>query len=125
MAMFVHLAPETRAKAIVRSGIRLPRAGGHPIRGVFAFPFITGYGSAHAAMSAAEAVAVILNAGDAQGFEVIGPRGVRPGEIHALREPRQVLGWRCFPGSHRKRPCGCPACQGRGEFKSRKLRERD
>lgn len=83
------------------------------------------YGSAHAAMSAAEAVAVILNAGDAQGFEVIGPRGVRPGEIHALREPRQVLGWRCFPGSHRKRPCGCPACQGRGEFKSRKLRERD
>ncbi|HEX7897640.1 MAG TPA: hypothetical protein VF950_07755 [Planctomycetota bacterium] len=160
MAMFVHLAPEKRSKAILRSGLRLPPARRGWIRGVYAMPVtrnyfvshqwlrelkrrgdrafvavhfrvpddqvvhVGHYGQAHATVSAAEAVAVVLRAGNAEGYEVVIPRAIRPAEIHALRAVRQVLGWRYYPGSHGKRPCGCPACLSRGEIKSRKLRER-
>jgi hypothetical protein len=42
MAMFVHLAPEKRAKAMVRSGIRLAKG-----RGVFAMPVTRNYFVSH------------------------------------------------------------------------------
>lgn len=155
MAMFVHLAPEKRSKAILRSGLHLPRG-----RGIYAMPVtrnytvshpwlrelkrsgqrtfvavhfrvpddqlvqVGRYGRARMTFTAAEAVAVILCAGDAQGYEVVVPRAIRPREIHAVRTLRQVVGWRYFPGSHGKRPCGCPVCQPPGTIRSRKLRER-
>ena len=154
--MFLHLAPETKSKAIVRSGIRLPRRG----RGVYAMPVtrnyvvshqwlrelkrrgsrtlvaihfripdeeavqVGHYGRHHLTMTAAEAVAIVMNAGDAEGYEVIIPRAITRGEIHAVRAVRQVIGWRYFPGSHGKPPCGCPICQPRGSIRSRKIRER-
>ncbi len=157
MAMFVHLAPEKRSKAIARSGIRLPRMPG---RGIFAMPVtrnfvishqwlrelkrrgdrtfiavhfripdnetvqVGHYGRAKVSVTAAEAVAIILGEGDAQGFEVVIPRAIHADEIHAVRSVPQVVGWRYFPGSHGRRPCGCPLCQPRGEIRSRKLRER-
>ncbi len=160
MAMFVHLAPEKRSKAILRSGLRLPRAAEGRIRGIYAMPVtrnyfvshqwlrelkrrgdrtfvavhfrvpddqvvhVGHYGRDHATVTAAEAVAVVLRADNSEGYEVVVPRAIRPAEIHALRAVRQVLGWRYFPGSHGKRPCGCTVCQPRGEIKSRKLRQR-
>jgi hypothetical protein len=160
MAMFVHLAPEKRSKAILRSGLRLPPARPGRIRGVYAMPVtrnyvvshqwlrelkrrgdrafvavhfrvpddqvvhVGHYGRAPARVTAAEAVAAVLLAGDAEGYEVLVPRAIRPAEIHAIRDVRQVLGWRYFPGSHGKRPCGCPVCQPRGEIKSRGIRRR-
>jgi hypothetical protein len=160
MAMFIHLAPEKRTKAILRSSLRLPRAREGQVRGVYVMaatknhsvshqrlrelkrsgqrtfvaihvrvpddPLVQvgHYGQAHATTSAAEAVAVVLCAGNAEGHEIVVPRAIRPAEIHAVRAVRQVVGWRYSPGSHGKRPCGCPACQPRGEIRSRKLRER-
>jgi len=50
MAMFVHLAPETRAKAIRRSGIRssrLMRSDLEDTRGVYAFPVLPSYMVSH------------------------------------------------------------------------------
>ena len=83
------------------------------------------YGSPHVTTTAAQAVATVLQAGDAQGYEVLIPRAIKPSEIHAVRPVRQVIGWRYFPGSHGKRPCGCPICQPRGEIRSRRIRDRD
>ena len=68
--------------------------------------------------------ATILQAGDAQGYEILIPRAIKPGEIHAVRPVPQIIGWRYFPGSHGKRPCGCPICQPRGEIRSRRIRDR-
>jgi len=160
MAMFIHLAPEKRAKAIVRNGLRLSRAIARRVRGIFAMPVTRNYAVSHqwlrelkrggqrtfvavhfrvpddllvqvghygrtqAAMTASEAVAVILRAGDAEGYEVVIHRTILPSEIHAVREVRQVLGWRYHPGAHGKRPCGCPVCQPPGSIRSRTLRER-
>jgi hypothetical protein len=158
MAMFVHLAPEARARAIVRSGIRPSRE--RKPRRVFAMPVtrnffvshqwlrelkrkgqrtmiavhfripddelveVGHYGGAKITVTAAEAVAVVLNAGNAEGYEVLISRAIDPREIHAVRSVRQIVGWRYYPGSHGKRPCGCPVCQPRGEIRSRKIRER-
>jgi hypothetical protein len=74
-------------------------------------------------MTAAEAAATILAAAHSEGFEVIIPRRIEPTEIHRTRELTQVVGWRYYPGSHGRRPCGCPFCQ-RGEFGARRLREK-
>jgi hypothetical protein len=47
MAMFVHLAPESKAKSILRSGLRLPRkAAGRP-RAVYALPVTRNYVLSH------------------------------------------------------------------------------
>jgi hypothetical protein len=155
--MFVHLAPETQSKAILRSGIRLPRSRSP---GIYAMPVTRNYFISHQWLrelkrngqrtfvaihfripddeivqvghyrnpkltaEAAEAIGMILRSPDAEGYEVVIPRAITPREIHAVRTVRQVVGWRYYPGSHRKRPCGCPVCQPRGEIKSRKLRDR-
>jgi hypothetical protein len=161
MAMFIHLAPETKAKAILRSGLRLPRRIAGRTRAVHALPLTRNYalshqwlrelkrsgqrtfvavhfrlpddelvelghyGRPHRRMTAAEAVAVMMKAADAEGYEVRIFRAVGPKEIHAVRAIRQVLGWRYFPGAHGRRPCPCPVCLPRGEIRSRRIRERD
>jgi hypothetical protein len=160
MALFLHLAPEKRSKAILRSGIRLPPARPGRRRGIYAMPVtrnyvvshqwlrelkrngqktfvaihfripddqlveVGHYGRAKLTVTAAEAAAIVMRADSAEGYEVIIPRAIGPREIHAVRAVRQVVGWRYFPGSHTRRPCGCPVCQPRGEIRSRKIRER-
>ena len=47
MALFVHLAPEKRSKAILRSGIRLPAARPERRRGVYAIPVTRDYFVSH------------------------------------------------------------------------------
>lgn len=82
------------------------------------------FGRAKLTVTAAEAVGVIMRASDAEGYEVVIPRAIKSCEIHAIRAVRQVVGWRYFPRSHGKRPCGCPVCQPRGALRSRKIRQR-
>ena len=66
-----------------------------------------------------------MEAGDARGFETVVPRKIRSGEILRVRTPRQVIGWRYHPESHRQRPtCACRMCLPRGSIKSRRLRHR-
>jgi hypothetical protein len=64
-----------------------------------------------------------MHAENPLGMQVIVPCAIRPNEIHAIRSVPQVVGWRCFPGAHARKPCGCPYCRSRGAIKSRKLRE--
>ncbi len=76
----------------------------------------------HHEVSASEAIALINSNDENQGLEIIIPRKIKSSEIHRVKRLPQVLGWRYFPNSHGKKPCGCPACQ-RGEYGAKKLRE--
>ncbi|MDB5341018.1 MAG: hypothetical protein JWN70_6637 [Planctomycetaceae bacterium] len=80
------------------------------------------YNQAHQQMTAAEASAEIMSSKTPEGFEVIIARRIAASEIHRVRKLPQVVGWRYYPQSHGKKPCGCPFCQ-RGDFGSRKLRD--
>jgi hypothetical protein len=160
MAMFVHLAPESRVSAIRRNGLsRLQRARSDIPRGVYAVPvtrnfyishqwlrelkrrnrgpiagiyfrvsdqeevWVGHYNQAYRWMSAAEAADMFMHAEDAQGWEVIIPRGIQAREIHRVRFLPQVLGWRYFPKAKGKEPCACQFCS-RGDYGARRLRER-
>lgn len=81
------------------------------------------YNSAHTPMTAARAAKVIMDAADARGYEVVIPRKVQPREIHAVRDVKQVVGWRYYPGAHGKYLCGCPVCMPRGSIRSRKFKD--
>ncbi|MFD8012993.1 HEAT repeat domain-containing protein [Streptomyces sp. NPDC058955] len=75
--------------------------------------------------TAAEAVRRIRELGDrALGWEVFLPRAAARAEIRQVRAVRQVAGWRYFPGAHGVAPCVCAGCVVRGEYGSRRLRER-
>ena len=80
------------------------------------------YNSTHQNLTAAEAVSEIMSSQSPEGFEVIVRRAIEPEEIHRVRELPQVVGWRYFPQSHGRSPCGCPFCQ-RGQYGAKKLRD--
>ncbi|MBU3060141.1 HEAT repeat domain-containing protein [Nocardia sp. NEAU-G5] len=82
------------------------------------------YSAGQVEMRVAEAVSVILHAEDARGYEILVPRAIAPAELHRVRHVRQVTGWRYRPNAHGQRPCACPVCLGRGEFKAADLRRR-
>ncbi|MGF6881814.1 hypothetical protein ABIA39_002412 [Nocardia sp. GAS34] len=82
------------------------------------------YSADQVEMRVAEAVSVILHAEDARGYEILVPRAIAPAELHRVRHVRQVTGWRYRPNAHGQRPCVCPVCLGRGEFKAADLRRR-
>ncbi len=106
----------------------LKRRGYGPIVGIyFRVPddetvWLGHYNQAHRQMTAAEAATAIHAATPAEGFEVVITRRIEAKEIHRTRELPQVTGWRYYPGSHGRRPCGCPFCQ-RGEYGARRLRQ--
>ncbi|MET9950283.1 HEAT repeat domain-containing protein [Streptomyces sp. NPDC006339] len=74
--------------------------------------------------TAAEAVRRIGALEDPRGWEVFLPRAVARAEVRQVRAVRQVSGWRYFPGAHGVVPCTCAGCRVRGEYGSRRLRER-
>jgi hypothetical protein len=80
------------------------------------------YHQPHTHMTAAEAVAMIRQLTDAQGYEVIIPHAIAARAIIKIRDVPHI-GWRYFPSAHGQHPCGCPACLRRGEFKSRRIRK--
>ena len=106
----------------------LKRNGGRSLSGVyFRIPdteavLFGHYGRTPVPVTAAQATGAILHAPDPLGMQIVVPRKVRPGEILRIRRLPQTLGWRYWPKAHGVKPCGCPACLGRGDIKSRKLR---
>jgi hypothetical protein len=106
----------------------LKRGGQRTICGVyFRIPdeeqvWVGHYGRNHLRASAAEAVRLMMNAGDAQGYEVIIPRKIDRDEILSVRHLPQVVGWRYKPGAHGTTLCGCPVCVRPGEIKRRRTR---
>lgn len=121
--------PVTRNFYVSHQWLReLKRRGSVPIAGIYfrvddsEIVSIGHYNQSHQRMTAAEAVASIMSSESPEGFEVIIPRGIDASEIHRVRDLPQVVGWRYYPQSHGRKPCGCPFCQ-RGQFGARKLRE--
>jgi hypothetical protein len=100
---------------LVAVSIRLP--DGEPVT-------IGRYDRAAEAVTAAEAVRRVAELPDPRGWEVFVPRPVAPGEVHRIRQVRQVAGWRYWPTAHGVAPCTCASCRVRGEYGSRRLRER-
>jgi hypothetical protein len=80
------------------------------------------YNQNHQVLPAAEAVGVVFNAEEPEGFEVIIPRKIEPGEIQNINSVPQVLGWRYYPDAKGKKPCGCPYCT-KGDINSKRIRE--
>lgn len=68
------------------------------------------YNSQPIETTAAQAAAVILNAEDPRGYQVVVPRRISAREIHNVRRVSQVVGWRYKPDAHGERPCACPIC---------------
>jgi hypothetical protein len=81
------------------------------------------YNRRHEERTAAEAIGELFQANEPEGYEVLIPRKIAAAEIHRIAPVSQVTGWRYFPGAHNRAPCGCPACLGRGEIKSKRIRE--
>jgi hypothetical protein len=103
------------------------------------------YNSPHVAMTAAEAVKLIMAAeqrdpkaarasdvvrdlrtsgalpSSPEGYEVIVSRAIEPSQILRVKALPQVVGWRYQPGAHGTRPCTCLCCSGRGTYGIRKL----
>lgn len=80
------------------------------------------YGGPHAIGSADMAVAALMAAEQKLGFEAILDGPIPPAAITSVRALRQVTGWRFFPSAKGRKPCACPACLGRGEPFSQKIR---
>jgi hypothetical protein len=80
------------------------------------------YNQPHTRMNAAQAVALVMRLEDVQGYEIIIPHSIDAKVIVKIRDVPHI-GWRYFPSAHERRPCGCPACLGRGEMKSRRIRK--
>ena len=84
------------------------------------------YGKLPKKMTAAQAVAHFLSLSPEQlrGYEIFLPRAVSAKEIRRIRSLGRPVGWRYMPNAHGRRPCPCPACLGRGEYKVAHLRRR-
>jgi hypothetical protein len=82
------------------------------------------YGRPHTETTVGRAIRMLMEAGEARGFEVIIPRPVRSDEILRIRTPRQVIGWRYQPDAHGTRPCPCRVYLPKGTIKSSRTRRR-
>ena len=107
------------------------------------------YNRPHVAMTAADAVALMMGAegrdpaqerkrdassrgirrgtrlpASPEGYEVIVPRRIEVAELIRVRFLPQVVGWRYQPGAHGTAPCTCLCCGGRGQYGVRKLLRR-
>jgi hypothetical protein len=83
------------------------------------------YNQPHRQVSAGEAIKILMEIPDAEGWEVIVPRSIAAKEIRKTRALPQTVGWRYLPKSHTTKPfCSCPYCIPPGSIKSRRLRDR-
>lgn len=70
-----------------------------------------------------EAVDTFMKVENRLGFQVVLPRKLFRKEVLRIKHLPQMLGWRYYPNAHEKKLCFCPACLGRGEFNTSKIRE--
>jgi hypothetical protein len=86
--------------------------------------FFGHYNGPHTLGTADEAVAALLRGDEKLGFEAIIVGDVPASAIIRVAPLRPVTGWRYFPSAKGREPCGCPACQARGEPFSRRFKDR-
>ncbi|WP_201362733.1 hypothetical protein [Dictyobacter formicarum] len=82
------------------------------------------YNHPHQQVPLSQAIAMIMQVKDPQGYEIIVPRKIEKKEISKVRPISQLHGWRYMPHAHGRSFCNCPTCIPRGQIKSRALRER-
>ena len=83
------------------------------------------YNEPHRNVSAGEAIKILMEVADAEGWEITVPRSIAAKEIKKTRTLPQNVGWRYMPKSHTTKPfCPCPYCIPPGSIKSRRLRDR-
>ena len=151
MPVFVHLTPARYVQRIRKSGIKrgqrgvfcLPVLPNYHVshqwlrelkrrgqRTIVAIHFRLGseeevwvgrYNEPHQQVTAGVAIAIIMRASDAQGYEVIIPHSISPSAIHRVRFAPQIVGWRYMPNAHQRKACLCPWCI-RGDIKSQRLK---
>lgn len=127
----IFAVPVTRSFYVSHQWLRELKRGGHrTIVGIYfrvsdeEEVWVGHYRSSHQKMTASEAVAEFMAAENREGWEVVVPRRVTPGELVRVRSLPQIVGWRYFPEAKGKMPfCGCKYCT-RGEFGARRLRKR-
>ncbi len=153
MPVLVHLTAEKNVSSILRSGIRgergiycmpvlpnyyishqwlreLKRGDQRTIVGVYfrvkcdELTWVGRYNEPHSETTVGQAIKHIMSTEDGQGYELIIPRSIGPGEIQKVRHLPQVLGWRYMSKAHGTPPCPCPMCLPRGAMKSRKIRDK-
>lgn len=106
----------------------LKRRGQRTIMGVYFRilddqPVLVGhYNQNHQLVTAVEAVGIIFNAEQPEGFEVIIPRKIAPDEIQKINPLPHIMGWRYYPEAKGRKPCGCPYCT-KGDIKSKRIRD--
>ncbi|MBL9147322.1 MAG: HEAT repeat domain-containing protein [Phycisphaerae bacterium] len=80
------------------------------------------YNETHERQPLGIAIRRFLSEDDPLGWEFFLSRRVHPKEILRVREVSQNVGWRYFPSSHGREPCGCSYCLRRGEIRSARIR---
>jgi hypothetical protein len=79
------------------------------------------YNGEKQALTAAEALGVVLEHNDPMGLEVVIPRNIAPKEITRTYLAPRVTGWRYYPNAKGKQPfCHCKWCN-RGEIRAQRL----
>ncbi|MGE0699795.1 MAG: hypothetical protein AB7O57_11920 [Hyphomicrobiaceae bacterium] len=88
--------------------------------------YVRHFSGAPIAATAAQAVALVRNAEDPRGYEILVPRRIEPHEIAGIRVLPRAFGWRYWPGAKNsgRMACECPVCAPRGEVKARRYRDR-
>ena len=150
MPVLVHLTPAKNVKCILRSGIHqgwqgvyclpvlqsyyashqwlreLKRSGQRTFVGIYfhvpdeEMVWFGHYSRPHQHVTVTEAIAMLMQEPDPQGYEMIIPRSIGVKELHKVRAISRVVGWRYQPGVRQRAWCACPVCVSRGEIKSRK-----
>ena len=85
--------------------------------------YIGKYNEDHLEVTASRAIDTARAHEDPLGLEVVIPRSIDRREIVKVYKPPKVAGWRYYPASRGRRPCGCPYCQ-RGQPYGRRIRRR-
>lgn len=151
MVMLVHLTPAQNVASIRRSGLpsgayafpvlpsytlthqwtrELVKWKRQPMIGVYfrvqdeAQVRFGHYARDHIEFPAAAAAAAIRAEPDPRGFQIVLLSPIPRHALTRIAPVRAVTGWRHMPDAHKRRPCGCPACQVRGEPGGRALRLR-
>lgn len=80
------------------------------------------YNRPHLNVTAAEAIGIVMNHESPLGYQIYIPRKIEAKEIYRTKHIPQNVGWRYYPESKGKKPCGCPVCIPKGEIKSKRIR---
>ena len=82
------------------------------------------YAVAHVQITAAAAIAKLMQPETGLGFEAYFSRSIARKEILRVSALPQVVGWRYRPGDNGRKPCACDYCQF-GKPGARRLREQE